>query len=224
METELKLSFPSDEALLSCGEAGWLMERVRIVEKKTEVYENRYLDTKDRILHQRRTSLRVRHVVGQNYIFTVKTAPIPITGKNTSEVSSGLTSRCEWNVESERPFFDARAFITGADRSEDPIPILEAALRPIMDKELETVCKTEFTRHIIDVQFMDSMLEICLDTGACLAGEKSLPICEMEIELISGKTDAVQQLGSIVMRNCNCTSGTLSKYARCLLLLNEEKV
>lgn len=224
METELKLSFPSDELLSSCEDASWLLQSVRVTDRRTESYENRYLDTKERVLHKRRTSLRVRHIAGQDYVFTVKTAPVPISGKAGEDGPSGLTSRCEWNVRSEHPDFDPRAFIESAKGSDDPLPILESAILPVMDEPLETVCMTEFRRRILEVQYMDSVLEICLDTGACLAGGKSLPICEMEIELICGDTNAVSSLGAIVMRHCNCSSGTLSKYARCLLLLNEEKV
>ena len=221
METELKLAFTSEEELLSCLHASWLRDAVEILEEKTEVYENAYLDTKDRFLHAHRTSLRVRKVNGESYIHTVKTSPVALKGEMDEAIRAGLTSRCEWNVRSNTADFDPDVFIQAAKDSEDPLPILVSSLAPIRGKALETVCRTVFTRRILVVIYEGSKLEICLDTGSCQAGGKSLPICEMEIERVSGPDDAVGDLGALVMRHAKCTGGSISKYARCLLLLKE---
>ena len=174
-------------------------------------------------MHKARTSVRVRHIEGAGYVHTVKTSPVAVNGQNDPVIGSGLSSRCEWNICSDRSFFDPEAFLQAVDRSGDPLPILQAALLPVMERELAVICRTEFARITIKVEFEGSILEVCLDIGKCLATNKSLPICEMEIELIEGEVDSVRKLGAIVAEHCHCSGGGLSKYARCLLLLSEEE-
>ena len=52
-------------------------------------------------------------------------------------------------------------------------------------------------------------------------GGKSLPICEMEIELISGEITAVSDLGLLIKEHTSCKPLAVSKLARCLSLLKE---
>ncbi len=224
METELKLAFPSEEELDSCFASNALRELFTVLEEKSEEYENVYLDTEARVLHKSRTSLRVRHVNGQDYIHTVKTSPVVLEGEMTEEVRAGLSSRCEWNVPSDSAEFDPARFLSEAASGEDPIDLLEMALRPIVEKRLQIVCSTVFTRRILVVQFRESQMEVCFDVGECQGNGRSLPICEMEIELIVGKTEDVETLGTIITSRFPCRGGSLSKYARCLLLMNEERV
>ena len=106
METELKLSFPNQEALYAASEAPWFLESVDILSEKTSSFENRYLDTRDRSLRDTRTTIRIRHVDGENYIHTVKTIPVALPEDLDPNLLSGLTSRCEWNVETDRSDFD----------------------------------------------------------------------------------------------------------------------
>ena len=109
METELKLAFPSEKELLSVMDAPWFLQNVEILSEKTEEYENRYLDTMGRELSVSRTSLRVRHVVGEDYIHTVKAAPVPSDPEN-----KGLSSRYEWEIRTDRPDFDVEYFLSHA--------------------------------------------------------------------------------------------------------------
>ncbi|HAU50403.1 MAG TPA: hypothetical protein DCW43_01355 [Clostridiales bacterium] len=223
METELKLSFPDPETLYAAASAPWFLEKVEIKSEKTEEYENSYLDTKDRILEKSRTSMRIRHVIGQKYIHTVKTTPVITQGENTRETAMGLTSKCEWNVSSDRSCFDVDAFLREAKNMEDPYEVLAAALVPVLGHELETVCKTAFKRRTITAGFFGSTVEICLDTGDCIASGRSCPICEMEIELISGGIAPVEELSLLIREHTNCRPLTVSKYARCLMLMRENE-
>ncbi|MBP5417061.1 MAG: CYTH domain-containing protein [Clostridiales bacterium] len=223
METELKLSFPDPETLYAVSDEPWFRKTVEIRSEKTEEYENRYLDTKDRILDKSRTSMRIRHVLGQEYIHTVKTTPAMPISDLSAEGFSGLTSKCEWNVSTDRPEFDVDFFLREAKDSKDPYEILAAALVPVSGKELETVCKTAFKRHTITAEFLGSTVEICLDTGSCIASERSCPICEMEIELISGDVAPVEELGLLIREHADCKPLAVSKYARCLMLMRENE-
>ncbi len=221
METELKLAFRDWEALYTVCESPWFLDMVEIRSEKTEEYENRYLDTKDRIFEVSRTSVRIRHIVGQDYIHTVKTSPVSLKNAEDTAVKAGLSSRCEWNVSTQRSEFDVDFFLREAKKADDPYEVLAAALVPACGKKLVTVCMTAFTRQTITVDFDGSTMEICLDTGDCIASGKSLPICEMEIELISGDIDAVQKLGVLIGKHADCSPLPVSKYARCLSLMKE---
>ncbi|MBO4927755.1 MAG: CYTH domain-containing protein [Clostridiales bacterium] len=223
METELKLAFDSEEELCASVEQPWFLDSVEIESEKTEEYENRYVDTADMLMQASRTSLRVRHVLGQQYIHTVKTSPVTIKGAGSASLEhQGLTSRCEWNIPSDSPVFDISWFLDKASSmKDDPYEILVSALIPARDRELITVCSTAFRRTTITVRFENAVMEVCLDIGKCMAGDRFLPICEMEIELISGEWSAVSDLGSIICEHCRCHPGILSKYARCMKLLNE---
>ncbi|MBR5041378.1 MAG: CYTH domain-containing protein [Clostridiales bacterium] len=222
METELKLSFPNQEALYAASEAPWFLESVDILSEKTSSFENRYLDTRDRSLRDTRTTIRIRHVDGENYIHTVKTIPVALPEDLDPNLLSGLTSRCEWNVETDRSDFDIDYFLSQSKNAEDPYEVLAATLVPLSGKELVTLSKTAFTRHVITAEFEGSTLEICLDTGNCYGAGKSLPICEMEIELISGDIASVTKLGALISENTECKPLAISKLARCLQLMNEE--
>lgn len=222
METELKLSFPDPETLYAVCSEPWFLETVEIKSEKTEEYENRYLDTKDRILERSRTSMRIRHVLGEKYIHTVKTTPSVMISES-SDPFSGLTSKCEWNVSSDRAEFDVGLFLREAKNSRDPYEVLAAALVPVSGHELVTVCKTAFKRHTITAEYHGSTVEICLDTGDCIASGRSCPICEMEIELVSGEIAPVEELGLLIREHTNCKPQAVSKYARCLMLMRENE-
>ena len=90
-------------------------------------------------------------------------------------------------------------------------------------KQFQTVCNTAFQRHTITVFFEESTLEVCFDLGNCMGIKKSLPICEMEIELVSGETASVTDLGRLVRENTSCRPLEISKFARCLMLMKEEE-
>ena len=223
METELKLSFPDPETLYAVTNEPWFLEAVEIRSVKTEEYENRYLDTKERVLEKSRTSMRIRHVLGQEYIHTVKTTPVAILNGASSETDTGLTSKCEWNVSTDRPEFDVDLFLKAAKNGKDPYEILAAALVPVSGHKLETVCKTAFKRHTVTADYHGSTVEICLDTGDCIASGRSCPICEMEIELISGEIAPLEELGLLIRNHTNCKPLAISKYARCLKLMREDE-
>jgi inorganic triphosphatase YgiF len=218
METELKLAFPSEKELLSVMDAPWFLQNVEILSEKTEEYENRYLDTIDRDLSVSRTSLRVRHVVGEDYIHTVKAAPVP-----SDPAKKGLSSRYEWEIRTDRTDFDVEYFLSHAKDLKDPYEPLEKALCPVKGKQFQTVCTTAFQRHTITVFFKESKMEVCFDLGKCIGIKRSLPICEMEIELVSGDMASVTDLGRLVSDHISCRPLEISKFARCLMLMKEEE-
>jgi inorganic triphosphatase YgiF len=60
---------------------------------------------------------------------------------------------------------------------------------------------TEFRRTVWPVQFNGSMVEMALDIGEIKAGERRLPICEIELELKSGLPERLLELGLLIHRD-----------------------
>ena len=214
MESELKIIFPNEKELYDIQSSTWFSNAIFTQDEKVEQYENRYLDTEDQVLLKTKTSVRVRHIVGKNYVHTVK-----IGGKSIN----GFSQRYEWNQETKQREFDVENFLKNAETSDDPLEILKESLAPIKGKTLIDICMTKFKRKTLTAGFGDSIFEICFDVGACIAGEKSEPICELEIELIEGNAEDVKEFGTFVMEHSNGEFSNSSKYGRCLNLLRQGK-
>ena len=90
MESELKIKFPSTEELHATVISPWFQNAVFQEDEKTEEYINRYFDTKEHILLDKHVSIRVRQILGENYIHTIK-----LGGKSID----GFSQRYEWNQE-----------------------------------------------------------------------------------------------------------------------------
>lgn len=57
--------------------------------------------------------------------------------------------------------------------------------------QLESVFTTDFKRQIWEVPFGESLIELAIDRGHIESRDKRLPICEIELELLSGKMDDI---------------------------------
>lgn len=213
MENEIKLAFPSEETLNSVVEQPWFRDAITVISEKDEVYENRYLDTVERDFRRTMTSVRVRQVIGSDYIHTVKTGG--------SGMQNGLSVKYEWNLVTKNRDFDIDYFLSCVFSQEDPIEVLRDALVPYRGKQMIDLCRTHFRRKTIHAKYLQSEMEICLDVGACYGLANSMPIIEMEIELIEGRVDDITLLGDLVVSNTNATYQTISKLGRCMQLLEE---
>jgi inorganic triphosphatase YgiF len=65
---------------------------------------------------------------------------------------------------------------------------------------LAPVFTTEFRRTTWPVEFDGSGIEVALDIGEIRAGERTLPICEVELELKSGQIERLPQLALALHR------------------------
>lgn len=138
-------------------------------EKKS--LETLYFDTKDGTLRRAGYSLRVREA-GGHYVQTVK-------GKPTA--SAGLFARREWESEVTRFAFDAKA------PSAAPLKRLLARAKG----KLKPVVRTRFRRTAWLIERDGSRIEVVLDEGKVASGDKEAALCELELELLSGKPAAL---------------------------------
>ncbi|WP_051453030.1 CYTH and CHAD domain-containing protein [Dechloromonas agitata] len=130
---------------------------------------NTYFDTPGLELHQRRVAVRFRKK-GWQWLCTVKSA---------EPASGGLAMRSEWETQATPGTFD----FSHVD-NDDFRRFLEARI-----DQLEPVFTTDFKRQIWHVPFGESQIELAIDRGHIESRGLRLPICEIELELLSGKVD-----------------------------------
>ena len=211
METELKLKFTSREEILKLWSAEWFADILIPNSEKTEYYDTKYFETKDRSLLAHNASIRVREIRDGDYVHTVK------IGGNSRD---GLHQRFEWNLETTGDEFDVDIFSQHAITDGDPSEILEEVLKSISGKELNMICRTSFERTLSLAGFGDSLLEICFDSGSLYAKNAKEDLCELEIELKQGDVRDVLALGDEIITQTGAVRDDRGKYVRCLALLD----
>jgi inorganic triphosphatase YgiF len=127
---------------------------------------NTYYDTPDLDLHQRLVAMRFRKK-GWHWLLTVKSA---------EPASGGLAMRNEW----EAPARPGELDFSHVDNPEIKAFLDDAAPR------MQPVFTTDFRRTIWHVPFGESMIELGVDRGSIQTEGRKAPICEVELELISG--------------------------------------
>ncbi|MDE2441308.1 MAG: CYTH domain-containing protein, partial [Betaproteobacteria bacterium] len=132
---------------------------------------NTYFDTPKLELHERRIAVRFRKK-GWQWLCTVKSA---------EPASGGLAMRSEWETLATPGTFDFSHVDNVEFRN-----FLEARI-----DQLEPVFTTDFKRQIWHVPFGESLIELAIDRGWIESRGKRLPICEIELELLSGKVDDI---------------------------------
>src|SRR5574343_1500687 len=155
---------------------------------------NTYYDTPALELHARRIALRFRKK-GEEWLLTVKTA---------EPASGGLALRSEWESAARPGEFD----FSHVD---------DQALRDFLGLRrelLEPVFTTHFERHIWQISYGDSEIEMAVDKGSIDSRDRSLPICEIELELLSGKVDDLFVLASRLQEDLTLYPALASKAER----------
>lgn len=161
--------------------------------------ETTYYDTADCALSQRKITLRRRFENGIS-VCTLKT---PAGGFGRGE------------------------FQTEASTIHEAIPILcklsgFAELEDIIKSGLTEVCGAKFTRIARKISFGNSILELALDQGVLLGNGRQLPLCEVEVELISGASKDADQYGALLSAKFALQEEFVSKFRRAMALAKGE--
>lgn len=170
-EVELKLLIDADRL------AGFADAPPIVAHARTNGIRKRlksvYYDTPRQILRQNGLSLRVRQT-GQRFVQTVKT-----------ESTDDPLRRGEW--EASVPSIAPDVGLA--------MPFVPAKLRDELRTEpLRPVFIAEVRRHQRVVDVAASTIEVAFDQGTLRAGERSLAISEIELELKSGDASAIYEL------------------------------
>ncbi|MEH3116750.1 MAG: CHAD domain-containing protein [Methylorubrum populi] len=188
-EIELKLECePSDLAALQ----DHPLLRAAAVQGEAQL-ASVYFDTPDRQLLEARLGLRVRESGGR-FVQTLKAD------------GDGLFDRPEW----ERP-------VEGPEPDRAVLADTPFARRIDADAALEPLFTTRITRRTYLIEQGSSRIEVALDTGRIEApadGDRSLPICEVELELKQGTASDLFALAHAVAALVPVRLGVRSKAER----------
>ena len=173
-EYELKLAL-SPEQLDALLRNQFLRSLVQDRKASTRLVST-YFDTPARLLHERAMALRVRRA-GRSRIQTLK-------------VKANGTSGLQHFQEYEAPVLGDRPDL---DRIDDP------GLKAMFEEnglaaEIGPVFTTDFARRKYLLRLFESEIELALDKGEIQSGGQSLPICEAELELLSGRPARLYEL------------------------------
>ena len=161
--------------------------------------ETTYYDTPSGALSQRKITLRRRFENGVS-VCTLKTP-------------TGTAARGEFQVEKQS--------------IKEAIPELcklssDAELLSLTAEGVIPVCGAKFTRIARKVSFGNSTLEVALDKGVLIGGEKELPLYELEVELLSGETKDADLYSNLLAAKFGLQEEKHSKFRRALALAKGE--
>lgn len=196
MDTEIELKLlvaPSDLEKLT----DWMNQRPEVMKHYQKELSNNYFDTPDRQLRAMDCGLRVRTIDGRSEQ-TLKTA---------GRVVGGLHQRPEYNlpIDGLRPDL----FLFKREIWSDVVDLAE------LQSSLTSMFSTDFTRKTWLLSFADeAMVEVVLDVGQISAGDESVPICEMEFELVKGSASVLFEFARQMTERFHIRLGQASKAAR----------
>lgn len=164
----------------------------------------RYFDTPDGLLGRHRISLRLRRE-GRRWVQTLKAA------------GANVLDRLEHNA----VLAPAAGPEPALDLSRHDGTEAGARLREVLagrEHELLERHATDFVRRAVRLSWPGSAVELALDIGSIRAGERSLPLCELEIEHLEGRLDELFELAMLWRRHGSLWLDTRSKALRGALL------
>ena len=195
METEIELKF-----FVSPEFSDTLREKIaqsKVLQHSCRELGNTYFDTPDNWLRQHDIGLRIRRF-DDVFVQTVKTA---------GRVVAGLHQRPEYNAEHNSNTPDLTLHPGDIWPNGKDVTTLQQELSPLFS--------TNFTREQWLISMPDgSQIEVAFDQGKVEAGDKEDPICEVELELKSGQTDALFTLARDFSDSGGMRLGNLSKAAK----------
>lgn len=199
-EIELKLALPTADPSNLAKRLSRTPVLARRKPTQFHLY-NVYYDTPEQTLRQQHIALRLRRLGSDEkpkWLQTLKTG---------DRAESALSRRGEW----EMPVRDASLSLQALQDTPwsdiDPEGALFQALAPIF--------VTTFERIIWLVRKKDgNVVEVALDIGAIVVGNKSEPICELELELKVGQPSALFEIGQEIARTIAVLPLNVSKAER----------
>ena len=196
MEIELKYSIPNEDV----EQALWdneLYGRYEEKDSREELFLHaKYFDTQNGDLAANEIAYRVR-LEGNCPVATLK-------WKGHSE--DGLHVREEINVPANSGDPEPEIFSESSMGSQ--------FLKLVKDKELKCVMETKIHRKLFRVDTGEGIYEFSIDKGEVITEYGSLPVSELEIELYSGETEAMVEMGEKIQKKYGLEIENKTKYAK----------
>lgn len=199
VETELKLRITPEQ--LAKLKRHTLLKAYSVTRPATHRLYSIYYDTPKLELHSTNMALRLRHA-GEQWLQTLK---------GGGSVKAGLHQRNEWEVAVSGPALDFSA---------PEIAEWKKHLPPALRKRLQPVFVTDFFRTSRMLDFKGSQIELCLDQGMISIEHRSMPVCELELELKSGEPQRLFELALEILDVVPFELETISKAEQGYRLLS----
>src|SRR3974377_805796 len=184
--------------------ASSLLKGARKAGRKPATLVSVYFDTDKLKLRQKGLPLRVRRI-DRHHVQTIKQ-------ENSGDVALFARGQWEHNVHGEQPDLDAAAG-TG----------LSSLLNKTLRRALKPVFETRVNRKIFQIRTGESEVELSIDKGKIEAGRKSLPLCEVELELKQGQAADLFKLAKVLAHEAPVQLAVKSKADRGYALPTAEK-
>jgi len=195
-EVELKLELPGD-----CVSGFREVAALGDPERRPVRQKTTYFDTPQGQLRKAGYSLRLRRK-GRSCLQTVK---------HREAESGGFSSRAEWEQKVEGPDLDFAALRA--------TPLAELLTKRDLRKRLCVVSETIVQRTTWTLRRGRASIELILDEGEVVSGERREPVCEIELELKKGRPDALFGLAREIAGQVPLRMGVSSKSERGFRLL-----
>lgn len=207
MGTELEWKYALPDPALLDEIAACETVRGRTVESPRRCHmQSEYYDTPDHRFFRERTTLRHR-LEDESSVFCMKA---PLRG----EQAVG-TALCRPSPEAD-PHLRGEWETEAADLA-SALPRLAALGAPVppADTPLQVLCRADFIRRAVLLRLDDgSTAELALDLGTLSGATRSLPLCELELELKSGEPAAARAFAEALAARFALRPEPLSKFAR----------
>ena len=178
VETELKLRIAPEQ--LAKLKRHPLLKAHQLTRPVTRRLYNIYYDTPKLELHQSGMALRLRRS-GRQWLQTLK---------GGGSVQGGLHQRNEWEMPVSGLALDFS------------LPLVEAwkdVLPKHLRKKLKPVFVTDFSRNSRMLLWQGAQIELCMDQGEVSTEQQRAPVCELELELISGEAQQLFELALAIL-------------------------
>lgn len=91
-------------------------------------------------------------------------------------------------------------------------------LKELTQEGLVPICGAKFTRIAKTVSLVDGVVELALDRGLLFGGGQEMPLCEVEVELKSGRPEMCDRFAATLASQFSLSPENKSKFARALKL------
>ena len=228
MGTELEWKYALPDPALLDEIAACETVRGRTVESPRRCHmQSEYYDTPDHRFFRERTTLRHRledessvfcmkaPLRGEQSVGTALCRPSPEADPHLRGEQSVGTALCRPSPAAD-PHLRSEWETEAADLA-SALPRLAALGAPVppADTPLQVLCRADFIRRAVLLRLDDgSTAELALDLGTLSGATRSLPLCELELELKSGEPAAARAFAEALAARFSLRPEPLSKFAR----------
>lgn len=202
IEVEIKLRIDDDGTVRRIYEDP-LVHRRRLEEWRDISMQSAYFDTPENDLYRRKWTLRRR---------LENDSPV-IAFKQMGFQEESLFSREEWQIQGD----DIDAAL--------PLLVQRGAPKELLGfSGFSEQCSVTFIRHAVTLRLAGgSVVEVSIDRGHIRGGDKTMPMLELELELLAGEPEEMVSLAADWQERYGLSKEYYSKYMRAIRLMRPEE-